>query len=55
MPKCDICGRDVMVTIENICLICNPPTERHKDSIVKVLALMIEYIRCNRMQVCSDK
>ena len=54
MPKCNICGKDVIVTIEDMCLICNPPTEKQKDSIVKVLAFMVEYIRFNRMQVYSD-
>lgn len=48
MPTCNMCGKNVMVTIENICLICNPPTEKQKDSIVEVLTFMVEYIRFNR-------
>lgn len=48
MPTCNVCGKDVMVTIENICLICNPPTEKQKDVITKVLVWMTEYIRFKR-------
>lgn len=45
MPRCKMCGSDMIVTIDNICLICNPPTEKQIDAIVKIMVLIREHIR----------
>lgn len=50
MPTCKMCGRDVIVTLDDICLICNPPTEKQTDDIATVLVLMTELIKEKRKQ-----
>lgn len=50
VPICKICSRDVVVTLGDICLICNPPTEKQMDDIATVLVLMTELIKEKRKQ-----
>ena len=40
-----MCGRDLIVTLDNICLICNPPTEKQIDAIASVMVLTMEHIK----------
>ena len=45
MPRCKMCGHDTIVTLDNICLICNPPTEKQIDVIASVMVLSMEHIK----------
>lgn len=45
MPRCKMCGGDMIVTLDNICLICNPPTEKQIDAIATIMVLAVEYIK----------
>lgn len=45
MPRCKMCGGDMIVTLDNICLICNPPTEKEVDAIATIMVLAVEYIK----------
>lgn len=45
MPRCKMCGGDMMITLDNICLICNPPTEKQIDTIATLMVLTIEHIK----------
>lgn len=40
-----MCGGDMIVTLDNICLICNPPTEKEVDAIATIMVLAVEYIK----------
>ena len=48
MPRCKMCGSDMIVTLDDICLICNPPTEKQIDTISTIMALTMEHIRDTR-------
>lgn len=45
MPKCKMCGSDMIVTLDNICLICNPPTEKQIDAIATIMVLVMGHIK----------
>ena len=45
MPICKMCGRDMIVTLDNICLICNLPTQKQIDTIATIIVLTMEHIR----------
>lgn len=48
MPRCKMCGGGMMITLDNICLICNPPTEKQIDAISTIMVLTMEHIREKR-------
>ena len=48
MPRCKMCSGDMIVTIDNICLICKPPTEKQIDIIATIMVLIREHIRETR-------
>lgn len=45
MPRCKICSGNMMVTIDDICLICNPPTEKQIDIISTIMVMVTKRIR----------
>lgn len=45
MPRCKMCGGDMIVTLDNICLICNPPTEKQIGAIATIMVLVREHIK----------
>lgn len=45
MYTCNRCGNNVIVTIDNKCLICNPPNEKEIDTISSVMTLIVGHIR----------
>lgn len=51
MPICRLCGKDAIVTLDNICLICNPPNAKQTDTIVKLLILVTDHIRNNKKKI----
>lgn len=54
MPRCKICNNDVIVTLDDICLICGPPTEKQTDTIATVLVLIMECIRAEKQKQKSS-
>ncbi len=45
MPICKLCGSDMIVTLDNICLFCNPPTEKQIDTIATIMVLIAKHIK----------
>jgi hypothetical protein len=45
MPRCKMCGGDMIVTLDNICLICNPPTEKQIETIATIMVLVKKHIK----------
>ncbi len=50
MPTCNICGNNVIVTLDNICLICNPPNEKEIGIISSLMVSIVDHIRDLKQQ-----
>jgi hypothetical protein len=55
MLRCKMCGHDVMITLDNICLICDQPTEKQIDTIAILMVLAMEHIRADKAVIRADK
>lgn len=55
MYTCNRCGNKVIATIDNMCLMCNPPNEREIDAISSVMTLIVDHIRYLKSQKINNK
>lgn len=55
MPRCNMCGNDVIVTLDNICLICNPPNEKEIGVISSIMASAVGHIKYMKSQKLTEK
>ena len=46
MPICKMCGGDMIVTLDNICLIYNPPNRKQIYTVATIMALAETYKTC---------